>query len=136
MYYAILREATRSVILRRLCDQILHDELHHVRFQAQQLASLRSRRGLPGTALTMGLQRFLYGGTVIVVWMFHRRVMDRAGVAFPAWWRSCWREFEDAFSPETPKVPDAMPVGRLGPADRAEPDSATGDSLLGFRGDP
>jgi rubrerythrin len=40
VYYAVLREATRSVVLRRLCDQILSDEDAHVRFQSERLGAL------------------------------------------------------------------------------------------------
>ena len=45
VYYPALREATCSVVLRRLCDQISRDEIQHVRFQSEQLALLRTTRG-------------------------------------------------------------------------------------------
>jgi hypothetical protein len=83
-YYAALRDATQSVILRRLCDQILNDELRHVEFQADQLAKLRSERSWFGRVATMGLQRFLYFGTVLVVWLFHRRAIRSRGLSFGA----------------------------------------------------
>ncbi len=102
VYYAVLREATQSPILRRLCEQILHDELRHVQFQAQQLAKLRAgRRRLPRAA-TMGLQRFLYLGTVPVVWAVHRPVIRRGGLSPVGWWRACWREFDEAFADPSP----------------------------------
>ena len=41
VYYAALREATGSTVLRCLCDQILRDERQHVRFQCDYLAILR-----------------------------------------------------------------------------------------------
>ena len=44
VYYAALREATTSPVLRRLCDQICADELAHVEFQTERLAWLRRRR--------------------------------------------------------------------------------------------
>ena len=68
VYYAALREATGSAILRRLCDQILRDELQHVDFQAQQLSKLRAGRNRIGMLCTMAAQRFLFSGTVVVVW--------------------------------------------------------------------
>lgn len=97
VYYAVLREATRSAILRRLCDQILGDELRHVAFQAEQLARLRAGRSRLAQATAMGLQRFLYLGTVLVVWFFHRKAIRRGGMLFGCWWRSCWKEFSQAF---------------------------------------
>ncbi len=98
VYYAVLREATQSVILRVLCDQILRDELSHVQFQAEQLAKLRARRGWLGRTVTMGLQRFLFLGTTLVVWLFHRKVVRRGGLSLWGWWRSCWREFDVTFT--------------------------------------
>ena len=97
VYYLALRSATHSVVLGRLCDQILVDEVKHVEFQADQLRRLRSGRGGPGMAFTMGAQRFLFFGTVLVVWFFHRSAIRRGGMAFGAWWTSCWREFGSAF---------------------------------------
>src|SRR5690242_9754293 len=43
-YYAALREATRSRVLRALCDQILSDEQAHVSFQIGHLGILRTNR--------------------------------------------------------------------------------------------
>ena len=110
VYYAVLREASQSVILRRLCDQILSDELRHVQFQAEQLAKLRLGRKWLGRTLTMGLQRFLFLGTTLVVWLFHRRTIRRGGLPLWGWCKLCWREFAEAF----PK--DALHITLVGVA--------------------
>ena len=47
VYYAALREATHAPVLRRLCDQILADEVQHVRFQAERVAILRRGKSAP-----------------------------------------------------------------------------------------
>lgn len=114
VYYAVLREATRSATLRRLCDQILHDEIRHVQFQAEQLARLRAGRRGPRMAATVGLQRFLFLGTTVVVWLFHRTAIRQGGQSLGGWWRSCWQEFNEAFAHPGP-APDlqlttAVPV--------------------------
>jgi hypothetical protein len=111
VYYLTLREATQSAILRRLCDQILQDEVKHVEFQAEQLARLRLARGNVPLAATMFVQRFLYLGTVFVVWVFHRAAIRRGGYAFVRWWNMCWLEFEKAFGKFAPdQSPDPMPA--------------------------
>lgn len=116
VYYAALREATASQILRRLCDQILSDEAKHVEFQAGQLRRLRAGRGRLAALVTTGLQRFLFLGTVPVVWAFHRRVLSRGGLPFPAYWRESWRHFETAFAPAA-----GQPLGRAEPAVAGKP---------------
>jgi rubrerythrin len=97
VYYAALREATKSKILIGLCDQILRDEVKHVQFQSEQLSKLRSKRNYLGLIWTMGLQRFLFFGTVFVVWLFHRKVFLRGSFSFQRYWQTCWREFNEAF---------------------------------------
>jgi hypothetical protein len=97
VYYAALREATKSAVLRRLCDQILLDEVRHVEFQADQLGKLRAGRRWFARFASMAAQRFLYFGTALVVWLFHRSAIRRGGLSFPGWWRACWREFRSAF---------------------------------------
>jgi hypothetical protein len=97
-YYAALRAATDSVILERLCEQIIRDEASHVKFQAQQLANLRARRGQLLYELTVTAQRALFLGTCLVVWVFHRRVFESGGQDFGCFWRGAWFHFERAFA--------------------------------------
>jgi hypothetical protein len=98
VYYAVLREATGSKILIRLCDQILRDELRHVQFQTGQLARLRRNRGRLAALAGQAVQRLLYLGAVSVVWLFHRPAL-RAGHCFLSrWWRWCWQEYNEAFA--------------------------------------
>jgi len=105
VYYAVVREATRSAILRRLCDQILGDELRHVQFQAEQLEKLRTGRSRFGMAATMSAQRFLYVGTVLFVWLTHRPAIRAGGLSGAGWWTACWREFGEAFAKPVPATP-------------------------------
>ena len=114
VYYAVLREATRSEILRALCDQILRDELRHVQFQADQLSKLRSRRSRLGIVATMAAQRFLFLGTTVVVWIGHRKAIRRGGLSPAGWWQSCWGAFDQAFA--VPAPVHILSPARLSPA--------------------
>jgi hypothetical protein len=98
VYYTALRGATDSIILERLCDQILRDEASHVAFQAEQLAKLRARRGQLLYRLTVTAQRMLFLGTCLVVWVFHRRAFEAGGQNFSRFWHSAWFHFERAFA--------------------------------------
>jgi hypothetical protein len=98
VYYAGLREATSSVVLRRLCDQILADEWAHVEFQSGQLRRLRASRGRLASWVTLAIQRALYAGTLLVVWRSHGPVMRGGGLTFGGYWSWSWREFRSAFS--------------------------------------
>lgn len=98
VYYAALQKATNSAVLIALCEQILRDEAKHVEFQADQLGKLRSMRSAPMKWITMGMQRFLYWGTCLVVWQFHKKAFCAGGFGFRRFWRTCWDEFNGAFA--------------------------------------
>lgn len=97
VYYDALGAATRSTILRRLCEQILNDEARHVEFQAERLGILRARRGRPGYLTTMAFQRVLFAATAVVVWRAHRGAFRQAGFGFVRFWKGAWRCFDAAF---------------------------------------
>jgi hypothetical protein len=98
VYYTALREASGSRILRRLCDQILHDEASHVQFQAERLGKLRARRRQFLYGVTVAFQRFLFFGTCHVVWLFHASAFNQGGYGFRRFGRSAWLHFERAFA--------------------------------------
>lgn len=79
VYYAALRRATRSPLLRRLCAQILEDEVGHLRFQGRQIGLLQVGRAPWRRALAAGAHRALLEITWGVVWWTHRPVFRAAG---------------------------------------------------------
>jgi hypothetical protein len=103
VYYAALREATTSPVLRRLCDQICGDELAHVEFQSERLALLRRTRTPSAMRAIRLAHRIFFAGTCIVVWRHHGRAMRRGGLNFAGFWRSSWREFLDALDRSDPR---------------------------------
>ena len=103
VYYAALREATGSSVLRRLCDQILRDEDAHVRFQCDYLAVIRKDRRDWTLALTEALQRFLFFGTCLVVWKSHRRAIEQGGIKFRSFWKMCRQEINTALRQMKPR---------------------------------
>src|SRR5262249_10311893 len=68
VYYAALRDATRSILLRRLCDQILRDEVEHLRFQGERLAILRRRWPRLLVHLGHAAHRAFMAVVALVVW--------------------------------------------------------------------
>jgi hypothetical protein len=88
VYYAALRRATDSPVLRRLCVQILCDEKIHVRFQAERLALLRRRRWRLLLTLSHALDAALFVAAGLTVWHGHRRVLRAGGLGF---WAFCRR---------------------------------------------
>jgi hypothetical protein len=96
VYYAALREASGAPVLRRLCDQILRDEVRHVHFQTERVAILRRGRARWMIAICQGLHRFLMFGTCFIVWHKHGRAICAGGWTFQRFWRGVWAEMSDA----------------------------------------
>ena len=109
VYYAALREATGSTVLRCLCDQILRDERQHVRFQCDYLAILRGGRRPLLFDLTEAPHRFLFFGACLVVWKSHGRAIRRGGMRFSRFWKSCWREMNEAMR-HVGSAPSCLPA--------------------------
>ena len=97
IYYRAIRDATGSTVLRRICDQILRDEVHHVRFQYERLAILYRRRPPLLRKLTLRLQRVLFAGIVLAVWAGHRRALTAGGFDFGNYWRAAWMRMRFAW---------------------------------------
>ena len=110
VYYAALREATASRVLRRLCDQILGDEVEHVRFQSERLAMLRENRGEWMIRCLNGLHRFLFFGTCLAVWLKHGRAVTAGGFGFRRFWRAAWREMNAALHEMDPSQYSFVPA--------------------------
>ncbi len=93
IYYQALRRATRCPVLRRLCEQLLRDEIKHIRFHSERLAMLNQGRARWKSFLVRGWHRFLYTGTSLVVWWLHRRALRAGGYGFRRFWWEVWQEF-------------------------------------------
>ena len=98
VYYAALREASGSPVLRKLCEQILCDEVRHVHFQTERVAILRQGRARWHVALCQGLHRILMAGTCLVVWHKHGRAMRKGGWNFVRFWSDTWGEMDEALA--------------------------------------
>lgn len=93
IYYAAIRSATKSEVLRRVCEQILRDEVPHLRFQCERMAQILHRRPRRLRAGTLALHRLLFAGTTVVIWLGHRRALRAGGYTFRRFWRAAWARF-------------------------------------------
>lgn len=102
IYYNGLRRATQSPVLRRICEQILADEVAHIRFQCERLAVLHHSRPRWLRSLTMGLHRVLFTGITLAVWVGHRRALRAGGYNFARFWQSAWGKMRFAWRVMSP----------------------------------
>ena len=98
VYYKALKNCTGSKVLQSICDKILLDERAHVKYESELIHYLRGLK--PGAyRLVIGLlHRFLFLGTVVVVYFDHRKVFAKGGYGCIRFWKSSWSEFSGCFS--------------------------------------
>jgi len=114
VYYPALEEATHSRLLVRICRRIEVDEAYHVEFQAETLATLRENRGPIGLAITALAHRFLFAGTLLVVWWKHAPVFRAARWKFLRYAKDAWGHLEEALvwmNPRTYRPPAPKRAG-------------------------
>lgn len=104
VYYNAVRRATQSPLLRAVCEQILADEVAHIRFQCERLAILHRRRPSWLRKLTMGLHRLVFAGITVAVWVGHRRALRAGGYHFGRFWRAAWGKMRFAWRTMSPDV--------------------------------
>jgi hypothetical protein len=104
IYYAAIRQATRSPVLRGVCEQILADEVAHIRFQCERLAILHRNRPRWLRALTTGAHRVMFAAITTAVWAGHRRALRAGGYSFSRFWRAAWEKMGRAWRLMTPEA--------------------------------
>jgi hypothetical protein len=108
-YYAALRDATGSPLLRSICQRIFEEEGAHLRFQAFALSRFQNRHRRPTQALIKTSHIVLLASTAALVWAQHNAVFRSAGRTFRQFWREAWREF-DLLYRTTPSMPPHSPA--------------------------
>ena len=111
VYYKALRKATGCPLLRRLCEQLLRDEMKHIRFHVERLALMRRDRPRWKVIWAQAWHRFLFGGTCLVVWWKHRPVFKAGGYRFRRFWDEAWSEINAAQRPIDPRDLGVLPAG-------------------------
>ena len=82
VYYQALGNATSSVLLQKICNQVLEDEDQHLAFQAYTLNHFYSSSSRIRQIITRSWHRILMIGTIFAVWFWHKKVLIRGGRFF------------------------------------------------------
>jgi hypothetical protein len=104
-YYEALRDATRSPLLRSICQRIFDEEGAHLRFQSFMLRRFESRHGRLSRALIKAFHALLLASTAPLVWAEHKAVFRSAGRTFGDFWEVTWREFDLVYSVSAQESP-------------------------------
>lgn len=97
-YYAALRDATGSPLLRSICQLIFEEEGAHLRFQAFALSRFQNRHSRLMQSLIRQGHAVLLAITVALVWVEHGPVFRSAERTFRRFWKETWQEFDELYN--------------------------------------
>lgn len=119
VYYNAIRRATSSDALSEICDQILRDEVPHLQFACERLATLHRYRGRFALLLTLLAHRPLFTLVAAFVWVGHRRALRAGGYGLRRYWRAAWDRMNaswrkmDPLRYHWPERGDARPLAKV-----------------------
>jgi len=94
VYYKALDSATSSNLLQQICRQIVIDEEMHLRFQTFALHILYHRKSKFSVFLSRIFHKVLMFGTIVLVWIYHAKVLNAGSYKFFSFFRSVFNEFK------------------------------------------
>lgn len=93
VYYQCLKDATNCALLRQICTDILIDEAYHIDFQLQRMQMIYAAHNRVARNWRFYFYQVFYYGTIMVVWLAHRRVFAAGGVGFKKYLRKMHAKF-------------------------------------------
>ncbi len=92
-YYPAVSRAVECPLLRQICARIEADESKHLQFQSEWIGKLRREYSVPRRWVWKMGHRFLYTGTMLVVWLTYSPAFRAGGHTFWSYLKACWTAF-------------------------------------------
>lgn len=95
-YYRALHNATQSVTLQAICNQIISDEEMHINFQAYTLRNFYFKSSPVKRQAYRAYHSLLMLGTALLVWAYHSHIFKAGNYTFTAYMQFIAEEFTRA----------------------------------------
>lgn len=80
LFYQSLQKGVESPLLKNICQDILHDEAYHLRFQQERLWEILSRRKPIFRLLSLGVYTLFFNTVARIIWLAHKPVFQAGGL--------------------------------------------------------
>lgn len=80
IFYQALHDATNCKLLRSICNDIIVDEAHHIKFQNERMHIIFQQKSFYNKALSLLFYSVLFFGTIHAIWLGHRKAFKAGGV--------------------------------------------------------
>lgn len=93
VYYRALHNATHSVTLQAICNQIISDEEMHINFQSYTLRNFYFRNSAAKKSAYQAYHTILMYGTAMLVWLYHAHIFKGGKYTFTTYMQFIKEEF-------------------------------------------
>ena len=82
LYYKSISNATSCLLLKQICEDILIDEAHHIRFQLERLCIITSARSEWMHQMIVSGYRMFFYVIFLAIWTGHGKAFQAGGLPF------------------------------------------------------
>lgn len=93
VFYQALSNATDCRLLKSICDDILKDEAHHIKFQNERLKHFFQDKSVYAKALAVTLYCLFFFGTIHAIWFDHNKAFRAGGIDKREFFRMMYQKF-------------------------------------------
>lgn len=93
IFYQALKDATNCQLLKSICNDIIIDEAHHIKFQNERLYSIFQNKSFYNKAFSVGWYGILFFGTIHAIWFGHNRAFKAGGINKKEFMRQMYFKF-------------------------------------------
>jgi hypothetical protein len=79
LFYQALQDATKCTLLKSICNDILIDEAHHIKFQTERLKVIFGNKSTYSRSISLALYQVLFFGTIHAIWFGHHKAFKAGG---------------------------------------------------------
>ncbi len=114
VFYQALHDASNCNLLKSICNDILIDEAHHIKFQNERLFTIFHKKSFYIKAFSVTWYCLLFFGTIHAVWLGHRKALKAGGINKSEFMRQMYYKFFNSikFIHQSDKVLTPMAVLR------------------------
>lgn len=93
IFYKALHEATACELLKSICEDILIDEAHHIKFQNERMFIIFQQKNFYGKAFSLLWYSFLFFGIIHAIWFGHKRALLAGSISKKDFMRQMYFKF-------------------------------------------
>lgn len=93
IFYQALHDATCCKLLKSICNDIIIDEAHHIKFQNERMYIIFQQKNFYNKAFSLLCYSLLFFGTIHAIWLGHGKAFKAGGVDKKDFFRQMYYKF-------------------------------------------